>query len=398
MSCPSINPAKLICSGNGDCLSGFCECYDNWKSTGDYSIVPGLDCDVNISVTRGLAMVSIFTGAVSMLIIGRYIYKKIIIFIRTIDMEYRIPEIASPTLLFIAVVILTTIAILKAVDPSRFIIGKSIFITTIFSIFCFVGWYGEIVYLRMHFKFLIGFQNFGAMTTESKEKMTETIENFRKNVAYFCYFSIIASTIPLIGLAFPDDQYLTIGMIFFWIIDADLIAYYTVIVRCVHGVRIQLQQSISAMDQANHLADDFIHDTYQINRICFFLAILEVFYYFIIAPFLLLLLVFGSWDYLMRKSDYITLFICIAYQVMYALFILSVSYFSPQQLKDADMEYKYNRGMNDIIAANQGEYSTSHEGSSASGSSRILILFGGFQRIKDCFRGRRAVAPCIESI
>lgn len=375
--CPSFYPMQSPCSGHGDCVSGLCICHPGWKDTGDYSIVPGRDCDISIDAIRSLAIVSVFVGFVSLLVIGRYLYRRVVIYVKTIFYEeYRIPDLLFPFLLFLGVAILTIIALAKAIDPVRFIVGESLFITVLFCIDCWLGWYGEIIFLRKHFKLMLGFQNIGIMTVESKTRMTELVEAFRVHVTYFYYITVSVSCIPLIGLGYPKNQYIVFGMIFFWIFDATLVAYYTMIVRCVHFIRLELLKNIEAMEQANRIADDYIHDHEQIRTICFFLWILELFYYFILTPFLILLALFGSWEYLMRKADFITLFACIAYQIIWALFILSISYFSPRQLRDANDLTDVENNVNKVAVVSEGDIrgTASGTGSQSSIGSSLRVV------------------------
>lgn len=61
------------CSGNGMCVNNTCVCYTGWTDITDFSVQPGLDCDINLYVLYYLGIISGIVSGIAAIAYIKYI-------------------------------------------------------------------------------------------------------------------------------------------------------------------------------------------------------------------------------------------------------------------------------------------------------------------------------------
>lgn len=264
---------------------------------GDFSLVP-YDCDINNNASRIIFSVASAFCIFFTFFIVNYLLKRL----RKVIEEGNLSKLLEAKTLFsffyfLSVGLgLSVIAVAKAVDGSGYIIGQSVLTTLAFCLFAAFGWFGEIVYLRMCFKLLEGFERF--MDKDAYKSMQNHSERFRKYLPYFVPPIAVSCVLPMVILAFQNaaTYYIVYAMNMIYAILFGFYVYF--ILFNIAMIRIEMKKSLELIKQTqSNLNDTRIHEDKSILRIYRVFGILGLAYIVCVMPFVVVFPVLTFWKF-----------------------------------------------------------------------------------------------------
>lgn len=273
---------------------------------GDFIAVQ-YDCDINNQILQiEFAITSVICIVSALFILGSISQRIIVAFKENKLLSASLqPQFLFQVLYFVSVGIgLATIAVAKAVNGAEYSIGKSAVTTTAYFIFAFFGWMGEIVYLRMVFKLLEGFDKF--MDQDAYNRMRIYTTGLQKYLPYLIPAITMACILPMFLLMLNDDNFISlvyaINMFYavLFAIYVYFIIYSITMVRIEMLKTINLSSTISVSNTQSRSKEDEA-----IRKIYLALGILKMAFVCCEVPFVIVFPILTFWDFWGKINAYI---------------------------------------------------------------------------------------------
>ena len=308
------------CSGNGYvCLPmNKCICDTGWTSVGDYSIIDGVDCDINKASVKGLSVIDICQSSIFVVAVTRYLVVRLL---AKKAMKVTDPKILAPIAFLIFGVCDLVIALLKVVYKEPQIIGRDVMFSAISTLFSFSVFLGLTAYYLVILQFLKGYARL--MTSASREKV-----NFRFSVLRACSWVIVPLCVPTSLSSLLSPFYPKYMQVFAMvqIIGSGVLVF-------IYGVMFITALGLLMIELNSHIeVSKNDHDIQLVYRR------IKAAYY--IGGTLIIggsssMIIFGAWPFLLRKSTYMLLFVRIIGVPLFSVLLVTLCKIAPHRRSES---------------------------------------------------------------
>ena len=278
---------------------------------GDLAIIDGVNCDLDSAVITYLCYAVLISTTLCTLMIIRYFIVRIIdkksIFIITRD-----PRTIFPVFFLLYLIDTIFYTALKIAYEDRQIVGRDTYITVAGCLIPILGQIGLVFYFFIVIKFLKSY-----MTMMPDERRERVASRFALLVVMCCMIlplCCIFGFMPVIGLVYPQHWH-TFGMIYLAGIGTNSWLYGLLTSSALRDVLIELKNHVASSPQSS-------------GDLTVVLGRLSTAYYAIISnAFMvgLFAIMFGAYDYLMRRATFMLLLASLSCPIAATLLILTVS-------------------------------------------------------------------------
>jgi hypothetical protein len=319
MECISRLPYSVSsCSGNGYTCSipnVGCICNSGWTSLGDLSFgISGPDCLINHKAVRILSYICIFIPSISnILIIWHYIslaVRKKSCYV--ISREYKT---LFPLCHLIMGCASSIYGALKVSSPNgkQLLVGRDVSISLVSALFLTFGWFGMVVYLHLIIQFLESYSL--VMVSESKERILQRFHKLDTYSWFLVPFALVFSILPVIAVAYPSQSRQLCIACF---IGLSMVAFIFGLIfsSCLSFLIKELNVYINSIEEYLSVGIKLV-----VKR-------LNAAYFVVVGSCLvlgILLLIFGSSNYLFHLSTYFMLIACICVSPFTLVLVITIS-------------------------------------------------------------------------
>jgi hypothetical protein len=315
------------CSGNGVLVDGLCVCDPAWTSLGDFNPVPGLDCGINRQSIFAIAIVSLILGGIVMVTFTYFVYQRIVASRAKTKMDLKM-RFALTYLLQTITCNIYDIAVIY--NPETSIIGVSVLSTVMCATAWFTAYGGCVVFFECILQLLQGMSSILSHT--SRAAISGSIDKFQSITKYLYAICVISAFACLTSLMVPPEKcYLTAKVLFScWNVFhlgfcISWNAPVTVICREIKIFTTDLRSKQSAgtsdMESQDSVVDPKVFEDVRFNIM---LAQVCINGLFIVT--LVVYLLWTVWDFLTRKTIYVTLYCTIGVHVISVPMLMALSY------------------------------------------------------------------------
>lgn len=295
-NCQIIYPITRLCSGNGQCLDDRCYCDINWTSLGDFTPQNYLNCDISKTVVIYGAYVGFLIQFNCIILVSRYL-------IINLKIRQNKTNIIFPCLCLLHSLCIILYSLGKIINQDVYIIGGNVLYTALYCLIWISGIIAIGLYFDINVKFLRRYLRYMNESSRFKVQYMLRLYDVYGQKLYYV-IAIIVGVIPLLGLTLPVDQYYIIGMIYHILKAIAYIAFTPVFIIILSSVRQELTNTF--FHRNSQSLDNITLE--RVNKLCESLRNVTI-YLCIIQPFnISMILIFGSWYFIFRKSVYLTLF------------------------------------------------------------------------------------------
>jgi hypothetical protein len=292
------------CSGHGVCIDNYCNCNSGLTGVGDFSPLEGADCGINIEAINILNWISFGLTIIVALcyVFSLYGYSKgfnLQVILRSKQCSFIIYGLISCVCILIEIV-------QQIFNKYDSYVGGSI----TFTIFYCIGWLSSLfcplVYMQITLKFLLGTKRL--MSSAARNRVDTKISLVKQRLHFFYVYTVVLCLLPSFGqIGIEKRNYHIVGMVFWTCAGVWLGLLTSFGAYCSHTIYSGLDDSnelMKAMRRNIRIASCIIIP--QATMLCFAYCM------------------FG-FPFLVRKSNYLSLVLCIFTHLMLLPMLLSLS-------------------------------------------------------------------------
>lgn len=299
----------ILCSGHGECISESCVCYEGWISVSDFAVVPGEDCDINILTIKIMLYTSIVLASISIAYTCRYLY-----LCHIARMTIRDLNVLFPVLFLIHNAYDVIYAIGKVINPMKYVVGKSIWLSILFSLSMWAGFGGLCMYL-LKCAYLLN-KLAKVMSSEAQQIVNGIIFTFIIRIEYYLVIIGMFLSLASFGLLVSKSKYIAFGMSIFIGagVSAAVLSYLFNITVALLLEQLKSSMSSSSSETSSNKIDNVYSTLVHVKNLVNIFAL----------TFAITLILFGAWPFLLRKVVYVMLASAIAFHPVSLILIYSV--------------------------------------------------------------------------
>lgn len=271
-------------------------CKLQFLKVSDFSIIPS-KCNINGSAIMILNIISLFLSIILMILYSRQLMKLLLS-----KFQFTSKELFLSCFIF-QLVAVCTYDIAMLINPEKYCIGNSIFITAMMSFSYGSVYLGFLMYLSIIQNYItLDIDNL--ISVRSKIYIKNLFQTaFWDKRMYLFGITIAIVIIPMFGLALHHKFYRIVGKVFFCLNASWLVLYAIFQFPILYSLISEIDKNIILIDNEKVVATD----SSCLKKINKKLKSVFICTCFVICIIFFLYIVFGTVDYLQRQSVYVTL-------------------------------------------------------------------------------------------